>query len=132
MAVSENFSIPIPDGYRVFFREMEVAGISFRRKQAINAFSGKQVIIISLEKEPSNKHDKNAIKIIVTKKGLFRSKKLHIGYVPREVAEVISKIEVTGKLLPRLTNAWVGDEGGVSVRFDILGPKSEYSVIKNI
>mgnify|MGYP002700210403 CR=1 FL=1 len=79
---------------------MEVAGVSYRKPEVAKAFSGKQVSL-GLEAEPKNKRDKNALKVVAFKKGLFDTKKIHIGYVPKEVAEIIAEKNLNIDLLPR-------------------------------
>jgi len=123
MSESQRYKIPIPDGYRIFFGEMEVAGIAHRKTEALQAFSGKGVSL-AVEAEPTNEYDVNALKVIAFKKGFFRTKKLHIGYIPKETAEIIKTKNLNNQLLPRLKELWVGDRGGFIVRIDILGLKS--------
>jgi hypothetical protein len=50
--------------------------------------------------EPSNPHDKNAVRVEIEKKGLFRKKRVMIGYLPRDVAasvvDKLDRLRVTG------------------------------------
>lgn len=128
MSVNQYFKIPIPEGYRIFFKEFDLAGAGFRKSEIGKAFSGKQVEL-ALEPEPGNKHDPNAIKVVAHKKGFFRTKTLHIGYVPKEIAKVIADKNLNIDLLPRPKEIWVGDSGGIKVVLDILGLKSDYKKI---
>jgi hypothetical protein len=130
MSTNQYFKVPIPSGYRIFFNQMEVSGVGYRKSELAKALSGKQMTL-GIEAEPNNKHDKNALKIIAFKKWLFGTKKLHIGYVPKEVAQTIALKNLNKGLLPRLKEIWVGDKGGVKVNIDILGLKSEYHKIEN-
>lgn len=131
MSGSKYFKVPIPKGYRIFFSEMEIAGVSFRKSDVIKAFHGKDVAL-AIEAEPSNKFDKNALKVIAFKKGFFRKKKLHLGYIPKEIASVISDQDLNHDLLPRPKEFWVGDRGGMKVVIDILGLKNEYSKLGSV
>ena len=131
MSRSKYFKVPIPKGYRIFFSEMEVAGVSFRKSDVIKAFHGKEVAL-AIEAEPSNKFDKNALKIIAFKKGFFRKKKLHLGYLPKEIASVIADQDLNHDLLPRPKDLWVGDRDGMKIVIDILGMKNEYSKFKSV
>ena len=130
MSGSKYFKVPIPKGYRIFFDEMEVAGVSFRKSDVVKAFLGKQVAL-AIEAEPRNKFDKNALKVIAFKKGFFRKKKLHLGYIPKEIASVIAERDLNHDLLPRPKELWVGDRGGMKIVIDILGLKDEYNKLNN-
>lgn len=126
MSSSRQFSVPIPKGYRIFFGTMDVAGVSYRKADASKAFLGKSVSL-GIEPEPSNKHDRNALKVVAFKKGWFLTQKLHIGYIPKDVAAVINEKNLLSVLLPRPKDIWVGDRGGFKISIDLLGPKNEYS-----
>jgi len=49
----------------------------------------KQGMPVTLVPEPENPYDPNAVKVMV---GGANGEMLHIGYVPRELAEVVSKL----------------------------------------
>lgn len=59
---------------------------------------------IMLEREPDNPHDFNAIKVIIVEKPF---KGLHIGYVPRRLAELYSPKLDSGKSSVR--EGWITD-----------------------
>jgi hypothetical protein len=86
----------LPDGYQIYAERLEVAGLGHRRSDATSFVSGKEHSL-ELRRDPGNKHDKNAIEVIGCWKGLFRSKRRAIGYVPREVAAAIAEIEASSK-----------------------------------
>lgn len=130
MSANQYFKVPIPTGYRIFFEEMEISGVSFRKSEAIKAFSGKQVSL-AIEPEPDNKKDQNALKVVALKKGFFSTKKLHIGYVPKAIAKIITTKNLNNELLPRPKEFWIGDKGGIKISIDILGLKTEYHNLKN-
>lgn len=129
MSDTQRFKVPIPKGYRIFFRGVQLAGASYRKKELIEAVSVAEVRM-SFEPEPENAHDKNAIKVIAEIDGWIRTKHLHLGYIPRDIAALIHDSELDMDLLPRPTELWVGDKGGVSFVFDILGRKDEYVKLK--
>jgi len=124
MSFNHYFKIPIPDGYRIFYSEMDVAGAVFRMKAIKKAFSGKS-LNLSIVPEPKNKHDKNALKVVATIKGFFGKKNLHIGYIPREIAADIADKPYTN-ILPRPKEIWIGDQGGLKIVIDLLGKKEAY------
>lgn len=120
---TQRFKTPIPKGYRIYFDRIEVSGTYFKKENIIDAFSNNK-IEISFEEEPTNQYDKNALKIIITNS---TNKKFHIGYVPKEVAKLISKSKMINCILPRLKYINYKNIDNVIVEFDILGLKSEYS-----
>ncbi|MCO7225764.1 HIRAN domain-containing protein [Pleionea sp. CnH1-48] len=129
MSNNQYFKPPIPKGYRIFYSEIDVSGVGFRKKAIHKTFSSSNPEFY-LESEPHNKHDDNAIKVMALKKGWFRTKKFHIGYVPKEVAKEIADKDLFDKLLPRIRNLWLGDRGGVKIYMDILGLKENYTKLK--
>ena len=130
MSTNQYFKVPIPKGYRIFFQEMEISGVGYRKSEVAKAFSGNQVSL-GIEHEPKNKHDSNALKVIAFKKGWFGTKKLHIGYVPKNVAKTIISKNLNNNLLPRPKEIWVGDKGGIKINIEILGLKSDYHKLEN-
>lgn len=112
----------IPEGFQIFEDRLEVAGVSFRKEDAA-AFAGKKDVWLELEREPGNKYDENAIKVIGCSKGFFGTKRRFIGYVPKEVSRVIVEGGYCGQIRPRLLKTYVGNQGYVEILFQILGPK---------
>ncbi|WP_444933636.1 HIRAN domain-containing protein [Microbulbifer sp. JTAC008] len=127
---SRHFKSPIPKGYRIFFGAMSVAGVGFRKSEVAKAFDEAEVSL-KLEPDPQNAHDPNALKVVALKEGIFRTRKLHIGYVPKEIAKTIAEKNIEQELLLRAQSVWVGDKGGMDVVIDILGPKSEHHKLKD-
>ena len=75
---------------------VRAAGVTFNNRQEILKFLlnfRPEDLSLSLKREPGNKHDSNAIGVVVHIKPL--QKQAHIGYIPkglsREVAKVIEK-----------------------------------------
>lgn len=112
----------IPEGFQIFEDRLEVAGVSFRKEDAA-AFAGAKDVWLELEREPGNKYDINAIKVIGCSKGFFGTKRRFIGYVPKEVSRVIVEGGYCGQIRPRLLKTYVGNQGYVEILFQILGPK---------
>jgi hypothetical protein len=130
MSHSQRYKVAIPNGYKIFFSEMEVAGLNYRMDDFIKLCRSKKAEI-DMVPEPRNTHDKNAIKVIAIIKGIFWDKKLHLGYVPRDVAKRIADTGVIDIIKIRLKEIWLGDRGGAKVVFDLVGPKNQYDKISN-
>jgi len=103
--------------------DIEVAGTFYQLKAAI-AFCRSDPESVSIQPEPSNKHDRNAVKVIghhVNSKGKRSS--WHIGYVPAEHASRVFHHADRDNLLIRLGSIWVtADNDQCIVRFDVLEP----------
>jgi hypothetical protein len=112
----------IPDGFQIFEERLEVAGVSYRKQDAI-AFATAKTLWLELEPDPGNKHDSNAIKVIGCSKGWFFTKRRFVGYVPKEVAKGIVEGGFFAQVRPRLLKTYVGDRGFVEILFQLLGPK---------
>lgn len=118
---SQRFKIAIPKDYRIYFHIMEVAGTYFYKSNIAKAFSHNN-ISITLEADPTNEFDKNALKIIAT----ANNKKFHIGHIPKDIAKIIKDREILDYLLPRLKYINFINDDNILIEFDILGLKSEY------
>ena len=116
--INHRFLPPIPDGMKIYESDVEVAGIQHHRESAL-AFVGGTNHALTLEWEPDNPHDINAIKILG-----FSGEWQHVGYLPAALAAQIHGEGLWGKVLPRLRNIWVSSSGYVIIRLDVLGPKT--------
>lgn len=114
----------IPEGFQIFEDHLEVAGVSFRKSDAL-MFIRSNNKWLELRREKVNKHDKNAIKIIGCSKGLFGTKRRFIGYVPKEVSSLIVNNGFWGQIQPRLSKTYIGTDGFIEIIFQILGPKGK-------
>ncbi len=121
----------IPDGFQIFEERLEVAGIQYRRDDA-RTFAAGRGLTLEFERDSSNQHDRNAIKIIGCCKGFFGTKQHFVGYVPSDVAADIVEGGYYGKVLPRLLKTYVGDSGFVEILFQVLGPKGERLKYKRV
>lgn len=121
MKISRRISPPIPEGMQIYDGG-EVSGIHYHKAAAARFIRGKEHQL-ELVREPTNRHDPNAIRIIGSVKGLFGRKRLFIGYVPAEIAKRMVHTGVMGSVIPRLRYLRLDGEY-VTVSFEILGPKS--------
>ena len=116
--------IPIPSGYRIYYG-IDVAGVG-RNVDTFEKVLSKGTVTFELMPEPDNPYDKNAIMVQAKWKGFFGTKTALLGYVPKEVAADIAKLNGEFELLPRPVSAWFGDRGGARLTMDILGSKGDY------
>lgn len=114
------FDSPIPTGYQIFAKNLPVAGMAYRKSDAIK-FSRANNQELSLEREPNNQHDPNAIKLI----GISGSNKFFIGYLPKELSEQIVDTGLFDNLRARLTRIYVGKDDFLEFHYQIVGPKVE-------
>ena len=112
----------IPQGLQIYEDWVQVAGVGFRKQEAA-AFARSKNLWLELEREPTNKYDENAIKVIGCSRGFFGTKRRHIGYVPEDLAKTIA--ESNFSIQPRLKYTYVGESGFVEIEFQILGPKGQ-------
>lgn len=124
MTTDLRFLPEIPVGMRIWVADEEVAGIQHRLAEA-RAFAAGRNLELLLEREPSNRHDPNAIKVVGVYKGWFFTHRVHIGYVPADIAKVVTERGDFDQLRPRLKNIWWGGKARdyIIVRFDILEPQ---------
>lgn len=112
----------IPEGFQVFEDRLEVAGVGFRKEDAAD-FAARKEGWLELEREPGNKHDPNAIKVIGCNKGFLGTKRCFVGYLPKELSKAIVEGGYWGQIRPRLVRTCLGDQGFVGIYFQLLGPK---------
>ena len=86
---------------KVWDRNIEVAGVSFRIDAAVLFASGNDQFL-SLEPEPNNPQDRNAIKVIGHCESSGKPKATHVGYVPKDIAKAIVNGDISGAFLARL------------------------------
>lgn len=103
----------------------EVAGLHFRREQAMRYIAGAVSADLrgcphglNLFRESDNTHDKNAIQVF----GWWGEQSEMLGYVPKEYAAHYAKIaDRGGELVAVPKQAYQRDDGFVDVRFVIYG-----------
>ena len=122
MGIAKNISEPIPDGYQIYVSRLEIAGIHYRKDEALK-FAVGNYQTIAFERDQNNKHDPNAIKIIGTSKGLIFTSSKILGYVPKEVSKQIVGSDLFSAIKPRLKRIYVSDKGFIDIQWQLIGPK---------
>lgn len=124
MKSDQRFLPAIPEGMQIHITGVEVAGTYYRLSDALAFAKGSNQWLL-LEREPRNKHDPNAIKVIGAYKGWFMNHRKHIGYVPADIAKELCQRPDLELIVPRLRNIWCGESGSdkLIVRFDLLENK---------
>ena len=120
----------IPDGFVIFEERLEVAGIQFRKDKALVFVKNPEGCWLEVERDENNKYDKNAIKVIGCRKGLFGTNRYFIGYVPKEISRRIVKGGFWGLVTPRLLKTYVSDTGFIEILFQVLGPRENRNRFK--
>jgi hypothetical protein len=114
-----------PSDFVIYETETTVAGVDHRLDAALRFARGKNQRL-DLEREPTNEHDPNAIKVFGISKAWFTSRREFVGYIYRSEAKSIVENGFWGRIMPRLRHIWVSDDSReVIIRFDIVGPKKE-------
>lgn len=90
----------------------KVTGVTFGNRQRtlrkLETYN-KGMVNVTLERDTDNNHDKNAVKVMVSVSGGIG---YHLGYVPRDLAELITPLIDKGiKLAARLHGVTGGYEG---------------------
>lgn len=130
MTIKRKVSPPIPDGY-VIYSWKSVAGIQHKKKAAHN-FAKNRNQSLELERDPDNKQDSNAIKVIGCSKGFVFEDRDSIGYVPRELASCIVEGGFWGSVEPRLRSIYVGEDEYIEVEFQLLGPREQKKAFNDV
>lgn len=112
----------IPDGYMIFEERLEVAGIQYRKKDAISFSQNSEGCWLEFERDENNQYDKNAIKVIGYRKGFIDTKRYFIGYVPKEISLLIIEGGFWEVVKPRLLKTYIGKGEYVEILFQLLGP----------
>ena len=115
-----NFLPPMPKGFQIFAPRLTVAGIQYRIDDAKQFAQGSNQTL-ALEREPDNAHDPNAFRVV----GLWRERRVFIGYVPKAPAEQIVGSGLLESVRARLERIYLGSNGFVDVTFQIVGPKEK-------
>lgn len=103
MKTIAKFNLDKPDGYVWLGGREDVCGTAYRQKEFRKAISSNGEIHFILEREPQNPHDPNAVRVLIQR----GRENFHIGYLPREMAEEVTTLAITGsdfdwfKVLPR-------------------------------
>jgi len=126
MRTRHKFDLPIPKGQRNFVSQFDLAG-TWNYTDGISKMMKNPDSKILLVPEPTNRYDKNAIKVVAVVKGWFgfSSEKI-LGYVPKHLTAQVRHARELGCSI-RPMNMWVGDYDNDS-RFTmaLTGDKSKY------
>jgi HIRAN domain len=118
------FLPPIPARFQIYMAGIMLAGISFRKRDAL-AFAHSRGQMIERQREPDNSHDPNAIQIY----GVCSRGREFVGYVPKADAAYIARSGMFAELQPRLDRMYLSFTNArnpyLEIRFQILGPKGK-------
>lgn len=116
----DDFLPIIPPGFQIFAWRVSVAGIHFRKEDALKFIRspGKTLVF---ERDVVNAKDANAVKVI----GVVGAAQHFLGYVPAEVAEQIVGSGLFDVVRARLERTYASEDGYVDVMFQVIGPKSQ-------
>jgi hypothetical protein len=123
----KNVLAEYPDGF-VIYCGFNVAGITFQFVDAAR-FANSQSLSIELEREPTNKHDRNAIKVI----GVSQRARYFVGHVPKDICAQVARSGLCDVLLPRLTRIYTAeqyegsdfDHAYLEIQIQLVGPKAQ-------
>jgi TM2 domain-containing membrane protein YozV len=127
MAKTKQFLPRYSDDYQIFEARLEVAGVVHRKEAALR-FARGDGQALKLQSEPSNRYDRNAIRVIgVWSDSSGREKNTHVGYLEKDLAKLLTQNDYLSRVLPRLESIFLGghSDGWVGIYFQILGPKRE-------
>jgi hypothetical protein len=118
--VESDWSLPpIPKGYQIFHRGAAVSGLHYRREAALRFIRSGERHHLEMEPEPTNPHDKNAIRV----NGVTAGERYHLGYVPADIVQLLALLKMTDLVQIRLLRAYAGSNDYVDVMFQFIGPK---------
>lgn len=119
----------IPAGMQIFEYDVSPAGGYFKNPDVVK-FTRAKKPVLALERDPNNKHDPNAIKIIGYAKGFFGVRRYERGFLPKEIARRIVQGGFWGQVQARLRALRHGEYK--EVRFEILGPKERLKEYREV
>lgn len=129
MSKAEYHLETIPEGYQIYESHLEVAGLA-RRRVAASRFARGTQQVLEWEREADNPHDKNAIRIFGLYRRFFRTKRVFLGYVPRQTAKAIVEADLWRSIQPRLLKTYLSTGGFVEILFQVIGPKERIGAYK--
>lgn len=115
---SQSFFPPIPKDHQIYKSDVSVAGITFRKDNAIK-FARASNQTLELERDLNNEHDKNAIKVI----GVTPTSRYFVGFVPKEISEQIIVTNMFDNVKARLGRIYQGKDDYIEIKFQIIGMK---------
>ena len=117
---SKSFLPAIPTGYQIFAKNLLIAGIQHRKVEALK-FARASNQELSLQRDPSNKFDPNAIKLI----GLSGATEYFIGFLPKELSAQIIGTELFDSLKARLGRIYISKNDFLDIQYQVIGPKAD-------
>lgn len=124
--IAQSFSFPIPKGYQIYINNPAIAGLSYRKEDALKWASADNQDI-QLERESGNQHDSNAIKVI----GTTKKNNYFLGYLPKELAENLVETETFDIVKARLIRIYVSETGFIDIQYQVIGPKTHKAKLTN-
>ena len=130
--INRGINWKIPDGYKTFTSDT-VVGTSFFLSKARSWGKAKE-LSLELEREPNNKHDKNAIKVIGVSKGFFFGyNRRPIGYIAKQTAKALVRREFLDKVKPHLSEVNFPPNGKyVQIRYSLIVLEEDNKEAKKI
>ncbi|MCC5980109.1 MAG: HIRAN domain-containing protein [Oceanicaulis sp.] len=122
------------DGWKNYTpTQIKVVGLQHRYASVMEFFRGCQQsqasghdAWVTLVREPHNKHDPNAIKVIGhwRRRGLFRiiEKQRHIGYLQADIASEAAPLVEAGQMRARLMSVYRSNDGFLDVNIILVIP----------
>lgn len=108
---------PIPSGFQIYEARISVAGLSYKKENALRFIRSSEEHSLEFEREPTNPIDKNAIKII----GVAGNSRYEVGYVPADIAKQLASSGLSNLVLARLERAYAGSNDYVDLIFQVIG-----------
>jgi hypothetical protein len=116
------FLPPLPAGFQIYMPGIMLAGISFRKQDAL-AFAHSHDQTIEMQREEDNSHDPNAIQVY----GVCSRGRELVGYVPKADAAYIARSGMFAELQSRIDRMYLSftnaSDPYLEIRFQIIGPK---------
>lgn len=127
----QEFNPPIPTGWETYTLGFKVSSVEHRLEFAKVAFENNDNPDAIIQPEPDNQRDKHAIQVLIPKKGsffgLFKfNTDFHIGYIPRQLAELIHEYDLQHILRARLRKLYVSADSSMTIIIDLMGPSRLY------
>lgn len=130
--MKEYYKVDIPEGYRVYERDFEVAGIQYRKANFVKVMKKGALVTFSLRPESENPKDENAIQVRGARKSFLGTIDKHIGYIPAPIASHISDSNTLDHVKIRPKKLYVNENGFVEFVVDLIGPKERYEQYKSV
>ncbi|MBL4797703.1 MAG: hypothetical protein JKY50_09830 [Oleispira sp.] len=131
MPIKERWKVEIPDGYRILEREFAISGIQHYKDEFFKIVK-KGNMSFGMKQDTKNKYDSNAIKVTASRKGFFGKKEATIGFIPAEMAGQISDAKVFDDLIMRPKAVYIGDDGYIDFKVDLLVKKESFEKYENV